>query len=283
MKNCKNCNAEINDDAKFCTFCGTEQGDVVTAETPVNETFSAASAEPVNSNTYFTPGTEPQPAAFYNGAAPAVAGNAVPPKKKKGAKVVIAIVAILVVAILAFIGKGALSGGSSIEPGVVDGNAYTNSSVDVKINCPDGWKIISGAELAQTIGSTVDESGRVPSPDGGYYECMLLSDFGENIITMTVDGNIVDATMSEDDFIKQMASEFAVNGTVKQPYDRTIGGHAYKCIDCSSVSNGVSIEQTMCVIKEGKQYFFVIVTISPEFSDETASNLIDTYFTAANN
>ncbi|MDE5995849.1 MAG: zinc ribbon domain-containing protein [Eubacterium sp.] len=281
MKNCKNCNAEINDDAKFCTSCGAEQDDVVTAESPVNETFSAAPAESVNSNVYFTLGTDPQPAAFYNGAASAVAGNAAPPKKKNGLKIVIAVIAILVVAGIAFVAKGALSGGSSIEPGHVDGNAYINSSVDLKINCPDGWKIVTGAELAESIGGTVDANGRVAS-DGGYYDCMLINDIGDNIIVMTIDGNIVDAAMSEDDFIKSLAASFASNGKVGQPYKTTIGGNTYNCVDTSSVSEGVAVDQTIFVIKEGKQYFDVLITTFPEYSEETASKLIEANFTAAN-
>ncbi|MDE6110391.1 MAG: zinc-ribbon domain-containing protein [Eubacterium sp.] len=283
MKNCKNCNAELNDDVKFCTACGAEQDAVVTAETPVNETFDAAPAQPENSNVYFTPGTEPQPAAFYSGAAPAMPANVAPPKKKTGLKVVIAIVAILVVVGIAFGVKVALSGGSSIEPGVVDGNTYTNSSVDVKISSPDGWNILNGAELAEFIGSAVDESGRVPAPDGGYYECMFMSDIGENIIVMTVNGNIIDAAMSEDDFMKQTASQFSLNGKVSQSYKLTIGGNEYNCFDCASVSDGVSLNQTICVVKEGKQYFFVIFTLAPDFSEETVSGLVDTCFTAANN
>lgn len=279
MKNCKNCNAELSNDAKFCTVCGTEQDDVITAEAPVNEAFGAAPAEPVNSNTYFTPGTGDQPAAFNGGSA--VVENVGAPKKKKGVKAVIAVIAIVAVAILAFVVKGALSGGSSIEPGIVDGNTYTNSSVDVKISCPDGWKIVNGTDLAELTGSSVDENGRVSAPDGGFYECMLLSDIGENIIVMTVDGNFVDAAMSEEDFMKQTADQFSMNGKAGQSYQLTIGGNVYNCIDCSSVSGGVSLEQTMCVIKEGKQYFFVIFTLS-EYSDETVSKLIDTCFTSAN-
>lgn len=278
MKNCKNCNAELNNDARFCTVCGTEQDDVITAQAPEQEALGASPAEPVNSNTYFTPQTGAQPAAF-NGSA--VVENVGAPKKKKGVKAVIAVIAIVAVAILAFVVKGALSGGSSIEPGVVDGNTYTNSSVDVKVNCPDGWKIMNSTDLAEFTGSSVDENGRVSAPDGGYYECVLLSDAGESIMVMTVDGNLVDAAMSEEDFMKQTAAQFSLNGKVGQSYQLTIGGKVYNCIDCSSVSGGVSLNQTMCVVKEGRQYFFILFTLS-EYSNETVSKLIDAYFTSAN-
>lgn len=281
MKNCKNCNAELNDNAKFCASCGAEQGDVVTTESPVNETVSEAPAEPVNANVYYTPGTEPQPAAFYNGAAPTMPVNAGTPKKKTGLKVVIAVIAILVVAGIAFAVKGVLSGGSSIEPGVVEGNIYTNSSVDVKINCPDGWKIMTGAELAKSMGGTVDENGRV-SADGGYYECMLISDLGENIIAMTVDGNLVAAAMSEDDFIKSLMADYSLNGKVSDPYKLTIGNNEYNCFDCASTSDGVSVSQTMCTIKEGRQYFFVIITTLSDYSEKTPAELIEAHFAAAN-
>lgn len=280
MKNCKKCNAELNDDAKFCTVCGADQDDVVAAETPVNETVGAAPANPANTNTYFTPGTGAQSVAFNGGA---VAENVAPPKKKNGIKAVIAVLAIIVVAIIAFVAKGALSGGSSIEPGVVEGNTYTNSSVDVKINCPDGWNIKTGTDLAELTGSTVDENGRVLAMDGGYYECMMLSDIGDNIITMTVDGNLVDAAMSEDDFIESLANDFASNGTVGQPYKTTIGSNTYSCINASSVSQGVAVNQTILVVKEGKQYFAILITNLPDYSKESASDLIDAYFTAANN
>lgn len=278
MKNCKNCNAELNDNAKFCASCGAEQGDVVTAETPVNETVSAAPAEPVNANVYYTPGTESQPAAFNGGA---VAENVAPPKMKKGVKALSIVVALLAAALVAFVVSGALSGGSSIEPGVVEGNIYTNSSVDVKINCPDGWKIMTGAELAKSMGGTVDENGRV-SADGGYYECMLISDLGENIIAMTVDGNLVDAAMSEDDFIKSLMADYSLNGKVSDPYKLTIGNNEYNCFDCASTSDGVSVSQTMCTIKEGRQYFFVIITTLSDYSEKTPAELIEAHFAAAN-
>lgn len=299
MKNCIKCNAEINDDERFCHVCGAEQ--TVSQPEVQNETadtqdapFAGADAASFagagdnqpsqQKNVYFTPGTDVQPAAFNGGA---VVENVAAPKKKKGRKVLAVIIAVIILFVAGFVIKsvmtGVLSGDSKFEMGVVNENSYTNSSVDLKINCPDGWEVLSGDYLSDFLEINPDAEGKYVDYDGTVYEFAAMNlESGSNVLVSNFEGNIADAVLDDDEAFETIIESYKEDGNiVGEPYEMTIGGETYNCFDAEGESMGETFNQRILVVKEGMQYFYIVITVFPEYDDVTAQELIDTYFTSA--
>ncbi len=291
MKNCINCKAEINDDERFCHVCGAEQ--TVNQPEAQNKTADAApfagagvNQPPQQPNVYFTPGTNAQPMTFNGGAAVENVGAS----KKKGAKFIIGIIVTIVLCVIGgivgFIVVGSLadsSASSGFVQGVVDERSYTNSSVDLKINCPEGWEVLGGDYLSDFLELNPDAEGNYVDYDGTVYEFAAMNlESGSNVLVSNFEGNIVDAIMDEDDAVEAAIESYKESGdTVGEPYEITIGGETYNCFDAEGESMGDAFNQRILVLKEGKQYFYVVITVFPEYDDVTAQELIDTYFTSA--
>lgn len=307
MKNCKNCNTVLNDDAKFCPTCGAEQEIIEPqaaqpfADAQPQQPFAGAQAQPENSapvNTYFTPGTNAQPASFNGGA---VVENVGAPKKKKGVKIVLAVVAIFVICFVAGMVKGFLTadndkasnpsagtsqsenGGSIFDKGTSDETGYTNSSLGLKINCPENWNVLTGDNMSEFLELAPDENGKFVDYDGTVFEFSAMNvRSGSNIIVYSIEGNFADALLSEDDFIEEFVDEYKQDGDmVGDPFKILIGGTSYSCFDIESVSVQGIINQRMMVAKEGKEYVYILLSVSPD-DDETIDALIQNYFTEAN-
>ncbi len=297
MKNCINCNAEINDDERFCHVCGAEQA--VNQPEAQNETAGAASfagadaapfagagvnQPPQQPNVYFTPGTDAQPMTFNGGA---VVENVGAPKKKKGKKVLAVIIGIIILLVAGFVIKsvmtGVLAGDSELEMGVVDESSYTNSSVDLKINCPEGWEVLGGDYLSDFLEITPDAEGKYEDYDGTVYEFAAMDlESGSNVIVSNFEGNIADAILDDDEAIETIIESYKEDGnTVGEPYEMTIGGETYNCFDAEGKNMGNAFNQRILVIKEGMHYFYIVITVFPEYDDVTAQELIDNYFTSA--
>lgn len=286
MKKCKSCNAEMADNARFCPSCG--------AENDVYENVQQA-----NQNVYYTP---PQGADAFNGGE--TVQNVGASKKKSGGKTALIILAVIVVIAVAVIVWGALSedsaadtgsssagasdildGSSIVEKGIVDESGYTNESLGLRINCPEDWVILAGDDMAEFLEVAPDENGRFEDSDGVVYELALMNvRSGSNIIVSSLEGNFADKLLSEDDFISDLADSCKEDAeNVSEPFKMTIGGKTYSCIDVDSVNIQTPTKQRFIVLKEGKQYVYIIITVFPESEDENVNSdtLIENYF--ANN
>lgn len=311
MKICDFCKNEINDDAKFCPVCGAQQktepvNNDPFGATPV-ETMPFGSAEPQPQavpvqntqpvNTYFVPPASSD-AEMFNGGMP-VQNVGAPKKKGKGGKVVLIIIGIIALIVIGLIVLGALAGGDSdvsdpsagtsqnaggktvFKHGTVDESGYTNESLGIRINNPDGWDIPTSDEMSEFLEIYPNEEGKFIDVDGVAYEFLTINmDTGANIIVSSMDGNIADALLSEDDYINGLASDYnGVNERASAPFEKTIGSRTYKCIDADSWVDGDKVAQRIIVAKEGKQYFCVILTIFPDYDDVTLDELTDNYLT----
>jgi len=252
--------------------------------------------QPINQNVYYTP---PQDSAVFNGGE--AVQNVGAPKKKSGGKIALIILAVIVVAVAAVIAIGLLSdngestdnpsagasdilGGSSIvEKGTVDEAGYTNEALGLRINCPQDWVVLAGDDMAEFLEVTPDNNGRFEDGDGLIYEFAAMNArSGSNIIVSSVEGNFADKLLSEEDFINDLADSYRSEGdTVGDPFEMTIGGKTYQCIDADGVTIQTPVKQKFLVLKEGKQYVYIIITVFPETEDEgvNADTLIENYFT----
>lgn len=264
---------------------------------PVNQ-----NQPPVNSGTYFTPGANANDnpnTEMFNGGAPVQ--NVAQPKKSKGGKIALIIIGVIVLLAVALIVFGALSdddsdvnssdpsagtsqsagGKSVIEKGTVDETGYTNESLELRINCPEGWEVLSGDDMAEFLEITPDANGEYEDTDGSIYEFIAL-DFvsGSNIIVSSGDGNVVDGILSIDDVMDTLIEGYKEDGyEVSEPFKKTIGSTTYSCIDMNSETLRTAVNQRMYIAKEGKQYLYVIVTVFPDSTDETLDSIAENYFT----
>lgn len=284
MKKCKSCNAEMADNARFCPSCG--------AENDVYENVQQA-----NQNVYYTP---PQGADAFNGGE--TVQNVGASKKKSGGKTALIILAVIVVIAVAVIVWGALSedsaadtgsssagasdildGSSIVEKGIVDESGYTNESLGLRINCPEDWVILAGDDMAEFLEVDPDESGRFEDSDGVVYELALMNvRSGSNIIVSSYEGTFVDKLLSEEDSIQSLADGYESDGdTVSEPFEMTVGGKTYQCIDVDGETIQTPFKQRVLELKEGKQYVCIIITVFPDAEEEgvNADTLIENYFT----
>jgi len=287
MKNCIKCNAEINDNERFCHICGTEQA--VNQPEAGADSFagSGTNQPPHQPNVYFTPGTDVQPTAFNGNVAFENVGTR---KKKTGSKfilgIIITVIFCVVGGIVGFYVGGDLfnsAGSLSVSQGVFDENSYTNSSVDLRIDCPDGWEVLSGDYLSDFLEITPDAEGKYVDYDGTVYEfaAMNLESYS-NVLVSNFKGNIADAVLDEDEAVEAFIEGCKEDGnTVGEPYKMTIGGETYNCFDVEGKNLGTVFNQRICFIKEGMQYFQVVITVFPEDDDITVQEIVDNYFTSA--
>lgn len=259
MKTCKRCFAVIDEEAVKCPYCGEDQK--------------------INPDSDLNGASQPE---MFNGGA--VVENIPAPKKKKSKISLAGIIGIIIGIAVAIACSNILSGtfsANKIEAGIADESGYTNSSVDLRIDCPDGWEIVTGTELAEMTNSAVAEDGSVKNSEGLVYECMMSSDIGENIIIAEIDGNIIDALTSTDDFIDDLTDSFSEDSIISQNFEMQIGGNKYNCISADSVIQNINVKQTVCAVKEKNEYFVIIFTLYPDYSDFNADEMIEDYFKSA--
>lgn len=259
--------------------------------------------QPAN-GTYFTPGANMNAnpnTEMFNGGAPVQ--NVAKSKKGKGGKIALIIIGIIVLLVVALIVFGALSGddsdvntdpsagtsqsagsNSTIDRGIIDETGYTNASLGLKINNPEGWEVLAGDDMSEFFGFYPNENGEYKDDDGNFYEFVTLNlDTGSNIIVSSVEGNFADALLSEDDFINELAGEYdGANEKTSAPFEKTIGATTYKCIDIDSLSDGETVRQRIIVAKEHKQYLYMVITIFPDYDDVTLDSITENYFSAIN-
>lgn len=165
---------------------------------PVNQ-----NQPPVNSGTYFTPGANANGSGnmeIFNGGAPVQ--NVAKSKKGRGGKIAVIVIGIIVVLVVALIVIGAMSGddsdvntdpsagtsqsagsNSTIDRGIIDETGYTNASLGLKINNPEGWEVLAGDDMSEFFGFYPNENGEYKDDDGNFYEFVTLNlDTGSNII-----------------------------------------------------------------------------------------------------
>lgn len=279
---------------------------------PTAEPFGAAQPEtmpfgaapvnqnqpPVNNGTYFTPNAGVNPnTEMFNGGAPVQ--NVAQKKKGKGGKIALIIIGIIVLLVVALFVIGAMSGDDSdvsdpsagtsqsaggktaFEHGTVDESGYTNESLGIRINCPEGWEVLMGDDMSEFFDIYPNADGQYKDVDGSVYEFAAMNpDSGANIIVSSIEGNIADALTSEDEFINDLADDYnGVNEKASAPFEKTIGSRTYKCIDIDSLSGGEKVQQRMIVAKERKQYFCVVITVFPDYETATLDELTDNYLT----
>lgn len=264
---------------------------------PVNQ-----NQQSVNNGTYFTPGANANDnpnMEMFNGGVPVQ--NVAQSKKGKGGKIVLIIIGIIALLVVALIVFGALSGDDSdvnssdpsagtsqsaggkaaIEKGTVDETGYTNESLGLRINCPEGWEVLSGDDMTEFLEITPDANGEYEDTDGSLYEFIALDFVSQsNIIVSSGDGNIVDGILSIDDVMDTLIESYKEEGyEVSEPFKKTIGSTTYSCIDLNSRTLRTAANQRMYIAKEGKKYLYIIVTVFPDSTDATLDFIAENYFT----
>lgn len=172
-------------------------------------------------------------------------------------------------------------------------DTYTNESANLKMSLPDSsWRFVSAEEIAEDYDAEVDpETGRVYL-DIYYLEAeMLNEENGSNIIVSIIEGDTASALLSVESMAKTIAesnaASYRLDGdtcTVSEPYDMTVAGEAYTCIDLVSYNvdeyGTYSFSQTFCYRKLGSNFIEIQLTTSPDYDTLTNADYLDISFSA---
>lgn len=303
MKICKNCGAQVNDDSRFCTKCGADTmagGDdsaltEASAAPLTDERPPAVSAD--QSGVYYQPPTEnggkseAEPTTPYSYGATSeyhYEGEPVPQKPAKKRLPVWSIILIVIAAIgiviriglfvLDFVDVDTVIP-SAISDGEVSEGVYINNDLGIKADFSDPSKMaLMNDEELKFYGFT--------DGDVEYEFVAYDKSTGETLSAYIVEGSVSEAMMSMDEFVSQTV-EYAFdddeNCEISEIFEKEIAG---KTFTCAKVSQTVQeegyepyyMEQTLCIIREGKSFFELLFTIYPEETGSEVDDMTATYF-----
>ena len=295
MKNCKNCGAEMQDNERFCQFCGTPAEDSAPIA-PAQPVQPAAPEAPQQPNAYGY-GINQQP---YNPNQPygQPMYPVAPAPKKSKVGIVIGIIIVLVVAIIVAIvvfsgddnsSSGAKSTSGTIasektdkddkevsdvdiadKVGAISGDTYTNKYANVKIAAPDSswsWEDYEDNYYDSVSEFTIktDENGRkyaVEDDYSMYYEGMLLSENNSNlqILIMGSDKSSVDPKDFTDEIIEGFTE--SLDGKMINEGKEKLGDNEYDSKEYESETASYSLKIKLLTRPLDDRTMMVIIIVA---------------------
>lgn len=264
MKNCTICGQPLDDNAKFCTVCGSK---VVDEYQPKRNYCNAG-----NANFQQT-----QP--IYNQQLSAVqnpGGN-----KKKTVFIAIGsvmavIIFILIIAITVVSLKGSGSVGSGFDDKahvgeIIGENTYYNDYWNLSIDLPDSdWEFFSDSKIYDDKSL----SNAQIDPDNGkiyveydsqkcYYDMFLYNnENGSNIQVMILDSTYTVSPVSAEEMIDMLIEETPELSAqrVGDTYDIDISGETYSAANVNIEYAGVDISQLYAIREIDGEYLMICIT-----------------------
>ena len=213
MRNCPNCNAQLDDDAVFCTECGQSMAPPTPMATnsesaaPTGEEFCPSCGSPLPTGTIFCPkcGKSTADGSAATGQVSAGDAGTVQNLMKNPAAIVAVVAVVLLVFVLAFRGGDSTSGGSAstAEKPTISVKAkdmlddYIRDQASAEQKYKNKTVYITGNLLSKyQFNNSADYGLKVAAQDVGGRYYVIVIDAGSNVkaVNSIKEGDFVTAT-----------------------------------------------------------------------------------------
>ncbi len=260
---CNSCGAQLPDGTKFCNICGAALTPAQpSAQQPAQPYYPQQPQAPIQQ----TPADYPQQPMGYP--LPVTPVMTQTKKKKSKAPIIIAVIFIIIAAIVAI--SFIINASKTVEHGVIDGNVYTNESIDIKFTKPDDWIFADDEELVEindgkiSAGDFSDISSAVRENDI-IFEMHAKSPLGTNVLMQIGDiSSDTGVTMDDyfDSFIEglQQTESLYADCEIGEIKESDIAGKEFSTLDISTQISFVTMQQRVCMRKHGDYMIILILT-----------------------
>ncbi len=261
MKKCNNCGNMVNDNDRFCQYCGSSD---FTSEIQIDKSFYETETE--------NPGTQ----APNNGYPVYNQQPIMPTQPKKSKKGIIAaiIIIVFIFLILIFVGIGftlgnSLNGGDytnnnnteilentpKIEytKGTFDGTTYVNEWANIKFTLPEGFSNADSEYYESSENGTTDCGLFVVSDSS--YDSLIIGFEKLPAVPKIDEEEYMDIIMEQFDESTDILYEVPENYTAK-----TIANQTFLTSDCSVKNGDIDLIQSCAVKKIDNKMVFIIAT-----------------------
>lgn len=276
MKICKKCGALINDDARFCTRCGTDTTEnAEPSAQPQTEYYEPAN----NGDVYYQPGNDSSNGNTDTYQSQPTVYQQPTPKKGKFPVWIIAVIVVAAISAVAAVGSanlfGKTDGKVSISEGYDTETEYINTSLNLKIDSSKGPMEIMSDQYRDYYGAS----------ESGIESFIADMESGENIYIRILEGSFYETNQDIKAFTKETIEywyEEYPNAVISDVYEREIAGITYTCADVSETVSDYEygdyyLETTICFLKDGSTFFEIDITTYPEETGNNTDSIIKTY------
>lgn len=275
---CNFCGAQLPDGTKFCNICGKTLAPTQQPE----QQFSPQQPQPPFQQPAFNPQQAPvgypQPPMGYPQPVTPVMTQ---PKKKSKAKIVFAVIFIILAAIVVI--SLIVNASKTVEHGTINGNVYTNESIGIKFTKPEEWNFLSDEELVEFNNGSISAEGfsdlaSTLKEIESVYEMSAQSPLGNNIIVQL--GYIPNSSSySAEDFLNEFADQLESESlltdyNIGKITKREIAGEQFSTLDATTVKSYVTAHQRVCARKHGNYIVIFIMTAFSQEDLEAIENMI---------
>ncbi len=283
---CNNCGFQLPDGTKFCNNCGKPTS--VPQEPALNNQLppelQSVRQQPVMQQTpIYAPsqqGGYAQPNAGYPLPPMDYSPIVTPPPKKKSKApfIVLGVVVALVLVVII----GIITSGSSFTPehGTIDGNFYTNESIEIKFEKPDGWIFATDEELAEMHDNEFEAEDYADLSallDTNQYavDMFVQSPLGNNIIVGIEDISAAPG-VSYDEYVEAFMSETDMEVEYEDLTTKEIAGKEFRVANATAKTMGVNVPQRYYF----RKYDNYMVIIALTALSDSAFNEMEDMFSA---